>query len=66
MTKAELRAQLMNDTISFVMNGGQIETVPAKQIRIKHTAKGRSSANSVVGGSSPSSSQISSIYGKSA
>ena len=62
MTKKELRAQLLNDTLSFVLQGGQIQEVPAKKTRIKVTCRGRTS-NGFMTSSEPSF-NISSIYNR--
>ena len=62
MTKKELRAQLLNDTLTFVLQGGQIQEVPAQKTRIKVTCRGRTS-NGFMSSSEPSF-NISSIYNR--
>lgn len=61
MTKAELRAQLLEDTLSFVLKGGQIQEVPAQKKTIKHTCRAKSSNTFMVGGDAPTF-KISSLY----
>lgn len=63
MTKKELREQLLNDTIAFVMNGGQIEEIPAKKIRTKVIVRGKTSRANTAGGDMPTF-RISSLYNR--
>ena len=53
MTKAELRSQLMTDTLGFVLTGNAIQIVPSKAIRIKSTCRGKESRGKPIGGSIP-------------
>ena len=64
MTKAEIRAQLMNDTLAYVLNGGAIQELPAQRKKIKVTCRAKS-ANTAVGrmGNEPTY-NISSIYSR--
>jgi hypothetical protein len=43
MTKKEIRAQLLNDTLAFVLQGNHIQEIPAAKVKIKHQVRGKSS-----------------------
>ena len=43
MTKKEIRAQLLNDTLAFVLQGNHIQEIPAVKTKIKHIVRGKSS-----------------------
>jgi hypothetical protein len=43
MTKKEIRAQLLEDTLTYVMQGNAIQTVPAAKVKIKHQVRGKTS-----------------------
>lgn len=53
MTKAELRAQLLNDTLGFVLAGNAIQIVPSKAIKSTSIVRGKESRGKPVGGSIP-------------
>ena len=62
MTKAELRAELLNDTLKFVMQGNAIQEIPAVKTRIKHIVRGKSSNTASKSAGSIPQFKISSLY----
>lgn len=61
MTKSERREQLLNDTLAFVLAGGEITSVKSKKINIKTPCRGKTANSFITGGSCPTS-KISSLY----
>jgi|LauGreDrversion4_2_1035121.scaffolds.fasta_scaffold145499_6 hypothetical protein len=61
MTKTEKREQLLNDTLAFVLAGGEITSVKPKKITIKTPCRGKTANSFITGGSCPTS-KISSLY----
>jgi hypothetical protein len=43
MTKKEIRAQLLEDTLAYVLRGNAIQEIPAAKVKIKHQVRGRTS-----------------------
>ena len=60
-SKAEIRAQLLNDTLTYVLKGGDIQEIPAQRKKIKITCSGKSARANTAGGSEPTF-RISSLY----
>jgi hypothetical protein len=52
-TKAQLRAQLLNDTLAYVLAGNQIKEIPAKKVKPVRTVRGSETRNKPIGGDSP-------------
>ena len=62
MTKAELRAQLLEDTLAFVLKGNSIQEIPDKKVKVKHMVRGKSSNTTVKSAGSMPEFKISSLY----
>lgn len=62
MTKKELRAQLLNDTLAFVMQGNAIQEVPAQKVKIKHIVRGKASNTAAKSAGMMPEFKISSLY----
>jgi hypothetical protein len=62
MTKKELRAQLLNDTLTFVLNGNAIQEIPAVKTKIKHIVRGKSSNTAAKSSGMMPEFKISSLY----
>ncbi len=61
MSKAQRNAQLNAAIEQFLLNGGQIQTVPAKKVKVKVTCHGRMKSANNGGGDAPKF-NISSLY----
>ena len=61
MTKSERNAQTQAAIEAFLLNGGQIKTVPAKKVKVKVTCHGRMKSANTGGGDVPKF-NISSLY----
>ena len=53
MTKKEIRAQLLEDTLAYVLRGNAIQEIPAAKVKIKHQVRGRTSNTYMTGGDAP-------------
>lgn len=53
LTKTQIRTQLLDDTLAFVLQGGEIQEIPAQKKTIKHTCRAKSSNTYVTGGDAP-------------
>jgi hypothetical protein len=62
MTKKEIRAQLLNDTLAFVLQGNHIQEIPAVKTKIKHIVRGKSSNTTTKFAGSMPQFKISSLY----
>ena len=62
MTKAELRAQLLEDTLAFVLKGNVIQEIPAQKTKIKHIVRGKVSNTAAKSAGSMPEFKISSLY----
>ena len=61
MTKTERNAQIQAATELFLMNGGKINVIPPKKVKVKVTCSGRMKAANTGGGDLPKF-NISSLY----
>jgi hypothetical protein len=61
MSKSERNAQLNSAIEQFLLNGGQIQTVPAKKVKVRVTCSGRMKSANTGGGDAPKF-NISSLY----
>ena len=61
-SKTEIRAQLLNDTLTYVMNGGVISEVAPQRKKIKVTCRAKSANSSFGKGGNEPTFGISSIY----
>jgi hypothetical protein len=61
MSKAQRNAQLNAAIEQFLLNGGQIQTVPAKKVKVRVTCSGRMKSANNGGGLAPVF-KISSLY----
>ena len=53
MTKKELRSQVLNDTLAFVLAGNLITTVKPKRIKQNRSVRGTETRGKPVGGDMP-------------
>ena len=53
MTKKELRSQVLNDTLAFVLAGNSITTVKPKRIKPNRAVRGTETRGKPVGGDMP-------------
>jgi hypothetical protein len=61
MTKSERNAQIQAATELFLMNGGKINVIPPKKVKVRVTCSGRMKSANTGGGDAPKF-NISSLY----
>jgi hypothetical protein len=61
MTKSERNAQIQAATELFLMNGGKINVIPPKKVKVRVTCSGRMKSANTGGGNAPKF-NISSLY----
>jgi hypothetical protein len=61
MTKSEKNAQIQAATELFLMNGGKINVIPPKKVKVRVTCSGRMKSANTGGGDAPKF-NISSLY----
>ena len=53
MTKSELRAALLNDQLTFLLQGNRVTEIPAQKIKVKSLCRAKESRGKPVGGDMP-------------
>lgn len=52
-SKSELRAALLNDQLTFLLQGNRVTEIPAQAIKIKSLCRSKESRGKPVGGNIP-------------
>ncbi len=61
-SKEQIRRQLLEDTLTFVLSGNAIQEVPGEKTKIKHIVRGKSSNTAAKSSGMMPQFKISSLY----